>query len=154
MIKVKKEHKSPIVSSDAHFFFSIHKKKKIELKDNNRNDDDQANSITEYLIARNQSTEVIDVDDYQGIDDNNKSKLDVPEIIDARTKIINVVKYTNTIYAEVVDRKNYIPFVSEVTGHILRHKVHYRLCYSNDNNNNNSDYDRRRQNLFYPTYLL
>ena len=29
------------------------------------------------------------------------------------------VKYTNTIYAEMVDKKDDIHFVREVTGHIL-----------------------------------
>ena len=83
------------------------------------------------MLARNKTTEIIVVDNNQGIDDNSKSKLDVPEIIDAQTKSINVVKYNNTIYAEVVDRKNDIHFVSEVTGHILRYEVHYKLWYGN-----------------------
>ena len=71
------------------------------------------------MIAHNQSTGITDVDNNQGIDDNNKSKLDVPEIIDVETESINVVEYNNTIYAEAVDRKDDIHFVSEVTGHIF-----------------------------------
>ena len=91
----------------------------IKLNDNNQNNDVQANNITEYLIARNQTTRIIDVDNNQGIGDNNKSKLDVPQIIDVETKSINDVEYNNTIYAEMVDIKSGIYFVSEVTKHIL-----------------------------------
>ena len=62
LIKVKKERKSPVVSSDAHNSFDVHENSKIELKGNNQNNVDQANNITKYVIARNQSTEIVDVD--------------------------------------------------------------------------------------------
>ena len=58
-----------------------------------------------------------DVDNNQGIDDNNKCNVHIigiidvkSEKIDAETKSINVGEYTNTIYAEVVDRKDDIHF--------------------------------------------
>ena len=85
-------------------FFYVRKNNKIKKKDNNQNNDDQANIITKYLFAHNQSTESIDVDNNQGIGDNNKSKLDIPEIIDVKTKSINIVEYNNIIYTEVVER--------------------------------------------------
>ena len=65
-------------------------------------------------------------DNNQGIDDNNKSNAHVTEIIDVESKNIdvktesfNIVEYTNTLYAEMVDRKDDIHFVREVNGHIL-----------------------------------
>ena len=105
----------------------VHKNNKIKLKNNNQNNVDAANKISNYLVAcKNQTTEIIDVDNNQGIDDNNKSNVHVTEIIDVKSKNIdveiesfNVVKNTNAIYAEMVDRKDYIHFVREVTRHIL-----------------------------------
>ena len=62
------------------------------------------------MVACNQTTEIIDVDNNQGIDDN-KSNVHVTEIIDVEfenidveTESINVGEYNNTIYAEMVDR--------------------------------------------------
>ena len=98
---------------------------KTKLKDKNQNNIFAANNIFDYLVARNESTEIIDVDNNQGIDDN-KSNVHVTEIIDVEfenidveTESINVGEYNNTIYAEMVDRNDDMHFVQEVTDPIL-----------------------------------
>ena len=73
-----------------HNFFDVHENKKIKLKDNNQNNADAANNISNYLVACNQTTEIIDVDNNQGIDDDNKSNVHVTEIIDVNSKNIDV----------------------------------------------------------------
>ena len=112
-------------------FLDVHENNKIKARDTNQNIDDQVNNITKYLIARNKSTEIIDVENSKGIDNNNESKSvfaskNVPKIIDVKSKSIDVVEYIDTIFAEVVDTKNDIHFVSKVTEHILRYEVHYK----------------------------
>ena len=77
------------------YFFDVHENKNIKLKDNNQNNVDAANNISNYLVVRNQATEIIDVDNDQGIDDNNKSNVHITEMIDVETKSFNVVEYTN-----------------------------------------------------------
>ena len=88
MNKVKKEHKPPIVSSDVLNLFDVHKKRIELLKDNNQNNVDVANNISNYLVARNQTTEIIDDNNNQGIDGNNRSNVHVTEIIDVKSRIL------------------------------------------------------------------
>ena len=78
------------------------------------------------MLPRNKTTEIIDVDNNQGIDDDNKCNVHVPEIIDVESKNIDVKtesitigKDNNTIYAEMVDRNDDMHFVQEVTDPIL-----------------------------------
>ena len=70
--------------------FYIHKNNKIKLKGNNQNSVDAANNISNYLVVRNQTTEIIDDDNNQGIDAKNKSNAYVTEIIDVEFKNIDV----------------------------------------------------------------
>ena len=79
-----------IVALDVHNLFHVHANNKIELKDNNQYNFDAANNISDYLVARNQTTEIIDVDNHQGIDGINKSNVHVTEIIDVDSKNIDV----------------------------------------------------------------
>ena len=79
-----------IVALDVHNLFHVHANNKIELKDNNENNVDSANNISNYLVACNKTTEIIDDDNNQGIDDNNKSNVHVTEIIDAESENIDV----------------------------------------------------------------
>ena len=74
----------------------------------------------------------------EGIDDDNKCSVHIPEIIDVESKNIGVKTQSitvgkdknNIIYAEMVDKNDDMHFVREVTDHILQHKIHYKLCYS------------------------
>ena len=159
MIEAEKERKSLIAPLDVPNFFDVHKNKKIKPKDNNQSlvdassvhktnkiklkDSNQnygfaANSISDYLLACNKTTEIFDVDNNEGINDDNKWNVHVPEIVDADSENIDVKTESiivggdknNTIYAEIVDRTNDIHFVQEVTDYIIRHEIHYKSCYS------------------------
>ena len=90
LIKVKKGTQISDCSIGRPYFFDVHKNNKIKLKDNNQNNIDAANNTFDYLLARNQATEIIDDDNNQGIDDNNKSNVHVAQIIDAESKNIDV----------------------------------------------------------------
>ena len=111
LIKVKKERKSPLVPLGVPNLFYVHKNKKIKAKDNNQNSVDAAslhktnkiklkdnnqnnvvtaNNIFNCLVAHNKTTEIIDVDNNQGIEDDNKCNVHVPVIIDVKSQNIDV----------------------------------------------------------------
>ena len=46
--------------------------------------------ISNYLLARNETTGIIEADNNEGIEDDNKCNVHVPDIIDVESKNIDV----------------------------------------------------------------